>query len=251
MDRDYKDAKKLLKKEATYPTFVYSVLDNFITGQIHMDESRRTMIIGTDSGLFFVEGDIENSAFNNLLLDIYMTKKRENKRFTLFSPSKEWDEVISKLFERKLRRIFRYSFCFNIDESSRLARSEESKKASRINNQIISVSNGFKEAYYNEYWGTVENFLEKGFGYCINDNETVASECVSIFTSNKFAEIDIETQEKYRGMGLAQKVAREFIEHCIAYNVSPRWDCNIDNIASIKLAHKLGFENAKEYSLYF
>lgn len=76
-----------------------------------MDESEKTVLIGTDSGIFFVAGDETNNGFHRLFL-VYNSRKNEN-------------------------------------------------------------------SYLNEYWGSVSNFLENGFGYCILHNDIIASECVS------------------------------------------------------------------------
>lgn len=167
MNNEFEKVINLLKKndKETYPTFAYSVLNNYIPGQVYMDELKKTVLVGTDSGIFVVGGNEMNNGLNSIFLDI-------------------------------------------------------------------------------------SNFLENGFGYCLLHNDTVVSECTSIFSSSQFAEIDIATQNKYRGMGLAQNVAEIFIEHCIERTLKPNWDCDVNNFTSIKLAERLGFENPMEYSLF-
>ncbi|MFB7641920.1 GNAT family N-acetyltransferase [Peribacillus butanolivorans] len=66
----------------------------------------------------------------------------------------------------------------------------------------LSNSSEFNEDYYKEYWGSVSNFSENGFGYCILHKGKVVSECTSIFSSLQYSEIDIATHEDYRGQGL-------------------------------------------------
>ncbi len=41
-----------------------------------------------------------------------------------------------------------------------------------------------------------------------------------------------------------------FIDHCIENHITPRWDCDVDNEASIQLAQKMGFENPQKYSIF-
>jgi hypothetical protein len=43
MNREFKKAMELLKNKGkeTYPTFAYSILDNYIPGQIYVDEWRK------------------------------------------------------------------------------------------------------------------------------------------------------------------------------------------------------------------
>ncbi|YCI78741.1 GNAT family N-acetyltransferase [Bacillus sp. R1-10] len=254
MNNEFEKGINFLKKndKETYPTFAYSVLNNYIPGQVYMDELKKTVLVGTDSGIFVVGGDEMNKGLNSIFLDIYRSRKNDKKRFTLFSPSKEWDQVIIKLFGKELRQLQRYSFHFNKDTYSTIKREKVPKDfiVKRIDEKIITESLEFNESYYNEYWGSVSNFLENGFGYCLLHNDTVVSECTSIFSSSHFAEIDIATQNKYRGMGLAQNVAEIFIEHCIERTLKPNWDCDVNNFASIKLAERLGFENPMEYSVF-
>ncbi|MEE3953450.1 GNAT family N-acetyltransferase [Peribacillus frigoritolerans] len=254
MNNEFEKAINLLenKDKETYPTFAYSVLNNYIPGQVYMDELKKTVLIGTDSGIFIVGGDEMDKGLDSIFLEIFNSRKNDNKRFTLFSPSKEWDQVINRLFENELRQMHRYSFHFNKDTYSTIKKGKSPNDfiVKRIDEKIITESLEFNESYYNEYWGSVSNFLENGFGYCLLHNDTVVSECTSIFSSSQFAEIDIATKNKYRGMGLAQNVAEIFIEHCIGRNLKPNWDCNVNNFASIKLAERLGFENPMEYSVF-
>ncbi|UFU01147.1 GNAT family N-acetyltransferase [Radiobacillus kanasensis] len=255
MNEKFINAMRLIKKydnKETYPTFAYSILENYIPGQVFIEDSNRTALIGTNSGIFVVIGDPMNTSFNRFLVEILERRTKENKRFTLFSPSKTWDLVINEFLEKELRQIQRYSFHFNESKFSRLTKGEIPKefKVRKIDQKIINNSQDFNEAYLEEYWESVSNFTEKGFGYCISNNVHLASECISIFASTQFAEMDIVTQNSYRGMGLAHNVAEHFILHCMEDDKIPRWDCDVNNIASINLAEKLGFENPIKYSVF-
>ncbi|MGE7907565.1 GNAT family N-acetyltransferase [Peribacillus sp. NPDC094092] len=254
MNTEFEKVINLLKNndKETYPTFIYSVLNNYIPGKVYMDELKKAVLVGTDSGIFVVGGDEMNNGLESIFLEVYRSIKNDKKRFTLFSPSKEWDQVINKMLGNELRQMHRYAFHFNKDTYSAVNMEKVPKDfiVKRIDEKIITESLEFNESYYNEYWGSVSNFLENGFGYCLLHNDTVVSECTSIFSSSQFAEIDIATQNKYRGMGLAQNVADIFIEHCIERNLEPNWDCDVNNFASIKLAERLGFENPMEYSVF-
>ncbi|MFE4894238.1 GNAT family N-acetyltransferase [Peribacillus butanolivorans] len=61
---------------------------------------------------------------------------------------------------------------------------------------------------------------------------------------------DIATHEDYRGQGLASSIVRTFIDHCLENDIMPRWDCDILNKSSIKLAGKSGFGNPVQYSIF-
>jgi RimJ/RimL family protein N-acetyltransferase len=239
-------------KVKTVPTFSYSVLNNYISGSVFADsKTPETVLIGTESGIYFIAGKENNPKFNDFLFELYYQRKSKKLRFTLFSSTEYWDCVIKKQFNDSIKQVSRYSFVFDDNKQSHdknLFTSDYCIK--RINEELITNSLEFNEDYYKEYWGSVSNFTEIGFGYCILHKGKVVSECTSIFSSPQFSEIDIATHEDYRGQGLATTIAKTFIDHCLENDIMPRWDCDILNKSSKKLAEKLGFENPVKYSIF-
>ncbi|MFD4929749.1 GNAT family N-acetyltransferase [Peribacillus butanolivorans] len=236
----------------TVPTFSYSVLNNYISGSVYADsKTPETVLIGTESGIYFVAGKEDNQKFNDFLFELYCQRKRNKLRFTLLSTTEYWDCVINELFKDNIKQMSRYSFIFDNKKQSH----DKNLFASnyfirRINEELISNSSEFNEDYYTEYWGSVSNFSENGFGYCILHKGKVVSECTSIFSSLQYSEIDIATHEDYRGQGLASSIVKTFIDHCLENDIIPRWDCDILNKSSIKLAGKSGFGNPVQYSIF-
>ena len=241
-------------KDHVLPTFAYSVLDNYITGDIVIDEG--SLLIGTSSGIYVAVGNEQNDNFSDLLIQIFMKRKNSDQRFTLFSPTQAWDGRINELFGGELRPLQRYSFRFNLsDFPRRISSLPNDFQCNKINEDTLQSSSDFNESYIIKYWGSVERFLEKGFGYCITQSNIAhknvhASECISIFSSSEFAEVDIATNDQFRGKGLAQANAEAFITECVERELTPRWDCDIHNTASIRLAGKLGFGNPAQYSIF-
>ncbi|MCK1992103.1 GNAT family N-acetyltransferase [Peribacillus muralis] len=244
----------LYKSVDPIPTFAFAVLEQFMPGFVFVDESHspKTIGVGTNSGLYFVGGDHENDEFNKQFLRFCRSKLKEGKRFTLFSGNGKWDELISGCFKEELKQGSRYSFSFQPEgydvEAIHL---QESYTLSRLDEATIRNSSEFNINYYERFWGSAVDFLDKGFGYSVVHDETVvASECTSIFRGKVYAEIDIYTKADYRGMGLAQKAAQAFIEQCLKHKMLPRWDCNVENLASMKLAGRLGFSEPSIYSIF-
>nr|MDH3153791.1 GNAT family N-acetyltransferase [Bacillus licheniformis] len=61
----------------------------------------------------------------------------------------------------------------------------------------------------------------------------------------------ISQHTRITGGGDLQSVcASAFIAHAIKNRLKPRWDCDRQNRASIRLAEKLGFRPVKTYSLF-
>ncbi len=125
-ENDVEKAITILENNVkTVPTFTYSVLNNFISGIVYADSKNpETILIGTQSGIYFVAGKEDNQKFNNFLLELYRQRKSEELRFTLFSTNEHWDCVIHELFKENLKKVNRYSFEYDkkvLHENNRFA----------------------------------------------------------------------------------------------------------------------------------
>ncbi|PFK35746.1 GNAT family N-acetyltransferase [Bacillus cereus] len=250
---EYQTILPVLKENKRTATFAYAVCDGMIEGEIFVNEKLAAGLIATANGIYYLFGDTHDQEFQHALFsyienDVLTT----DKRFTLFVSSIEWEKVIEKHFDYSLRKSPRKKFLFQRDmfEEEKGNVDDVTYEIKRINKSIVEESTEFSELYYKEYWESKELFLEHGFGFCILQDQKVVAECVSIFKSDQFAEIDIATHPDYQGKGLARLVATYFIEHCIQNGITPCWDCDMDNIPSQRLASKLGFDHPVEYVLY-
>ncbi|MEG0440361.1 MAG: GNAT family N-acetyltransferase [Solibacillus sp.] len=240
------------KKIEEAPTFVFSLLDSTIKGTVLADSTNyKSFLFQTDSGLYYVAGQLPDELFLKNLVSVFEASVNKGKRFTLFSPTPAWNQAIENHFDKRVRKIQRYAFSFDLITYKNRKRNEINEyNVIKINQYLIEHCLEFDKKYYDEYWGSVGNFLGNGIGFCVKDKEKIISEVVSIFKSNNYAEIDITTDLSYRGKGLASIVAEKFIDYCLSENIQPRWDCDVDNSASINLGSKLGFINPIKYSIY-
>lgn len=248
-DEHYELIKTFLKDA---PTFAHSVLDFIIKGTVYADSiNYNSFIIQTDSGLYYVTGNSSNECILKGIVRIFKESVKEDKRFTLFSSTNNWNKGIESKLDNQVTKIKRYAFSFDLMEYKNRRKSNVEKyDITKINSNLINYSLEFDKKYYDEYWDSKENFLQNGFGFCVKNKEKIISEGVSIFKSKDYAEIDIITDSNYKGKGLASIVAERFIDNCLTNNIEPRWDCDVDNIASIKLGGKLGFINPRNYAVY-
>ncbi|MEK3981508.1 GNAT family N-acetyltransferase [Psychrobacillus sp. FSL K6-2836] len=234
------------------PTFVFSVLDCIIKGTVFANSTNYdSLLINTDSGLYYVTGQSTDELFVKYIVRIHEASIKQGKRFTLFSFEPIWNQAIEKYLEKKVRKIQRFGFSFDLIVYKNRKRGDISDfDVTNINQYLIEHCLEFDKKYYDEYWDSTDNFLQNGIGFCVKDGERIISGGVSIFKSKNYAEVDIITDSNYRGKGLASIVAEQFMDYCLSQNIQPRWDCDVDNIASINLGSKLGFINPKEYTVY-
>ena len=133
-------------------------------------------------------------------------------------------------------------------------------------NKNINFNNVFKINEFNEnniskineilnlnidkmFWNSYNDVIQNSLGVFLNYDDEIISVCYAAAISDRKAEIDVKTNEKYRKRGFAKIVTEHFIEKCLKNEITPIWDCYTNNIASVNLALTLGFE--KDFSYPF
>ncbi|BCB02539.1 GNAT family N-acetyltransferase [Bacillus sp. KH172YL63] len=248
---DYVKIKNLIQADSiAVPTFVNSVLDGVIDGIVYADSSvPETFFIGTGNGIYFAGGRPEGN-LAEILNGIYRDRKNQSLRFTLFTSSSDWYHLINRHLNGEVKSMRRYQFAYiGGTDLSKKDTLPEGYSISQINPSLIERSEAFGPRYYEEYWGGTDPFIHNGFGFCLLHNGNIVSECTSIFASKHYAEIDIETMTEYQGKGLAKVLTARFISECDRRGLQPRWDCGVENGASIRLAERAGFRMENEYSI--
>nr|WP_206761920.1 GNAT family N-acetyltransferase [Bacillus safensis] len=215
--------KGIRQIDPAYPVFVDAVMDGVIQGHLYVDDEVHPLVyfLEASCGIYYVAGRSEAGLLrcSAFIVDVY---------------------------ERQKRHAYVYP-----QAHSHVTSPHPGYRVERTNEQVMTASRAFPPSYYEAYWGETACFLSKGIGIAILDRENVVSECVSIFSSKDRAEIDIWTDETYRGKGLALLAAQHMISICLEKKRTPHWDCDVHHLASIKLAEKLGFQRIKTYRLFY
>lgn len=101
------------------------------------------------------------------------------------------------------------------------------------------------------FFGSPEEFIDKGFGFCIKHQGKVVS-MASTFTPfiDEFeVEVRTENSAEYRQKGLATIVCSALILHAFERGFVPHWDAA--NAISVKLALKLGYSNPYPWEAFY
>lgn len=101
------------------------------------------------------------------------------------------------------------------------------------------------------FFGTPEEFIDKGFGFCIKHEGEVVS-IASTFTPfiDEFEiEVRTENNNEYRRKGLATIVSSALILFALERGFIPHWDAA--NEISVKLAFKLGYTNPFPWEAFY
>jgi hypothetical protein len=97
--------------------------------------------------------------------------------------------------------------------------------------------------------GSAESFLEHAFGLCLMRGDEIVAEAYAPFIGNGVAEVGVVTSEAHRGHGYAP-IAVAFLAQALADRaLAMYWSCDADNVASIRVAGKVGFGPARPFQL--
>ena len=98
-----------------------------------------------------------------------------------------------------------------------------------------------------ELFGTVENAVKHTLGVVILHGDILVCEAATGAPTHGMIEVGVTTAEPYRGLGLATIACARLIEICEEQGYKTWWDCAKQNTPSVKLAHRLGYQNEREY----
>ena len=100
-------------------------------------------------------------------------------------------------------------------------------------------------------WGSIEDFMQKGFGFCTLHGEKVVCWCMADCVSGDACEVGIRTHPDYRRRGLATLTVAATVDYCLTHGfASVGWHCDKDNLGSVGVAEKAGFEKERDYVGY-
>jgi RimJ/RimL family protein N-acetyltransferase len=168
-----------------------------------------------------------------------------------YSPPVQAQAVLDRLPEGKVRRRERVRLAYqNQLFNENTFECPAGFYVRYLDSDLIEKTSHFKLEIGSRFWASTDDFLKNGIGACVMKDGEIVSLCYSACVVNNLAEIDIVTQEEYRAMGLAAIAAQNFVSECMRREITPTWDCFAANIASVRLARKLGFEEKQSYFLY-
>ncbi|MFX0113848.1 MAG: GNAT family N-acetyltransferase [Candidatus Hodarchaeota archaeon] len=245
-----------------------SVIEQTIPGRIWVDDITNplTACLWDMKGHLYLGGKAEDGFSSSIgqLIDGEIAAEATKQDITTFilhcPPETVWEEQLSqnKLFENLRKQTRRY-FIF---KELKVPWKEEiplGYSVERIDKKILTNANlrnleGLIHEINIMNHSQVD-FLERGFGFCvINEAENaIVSWCTSEYHQSKerlACDFGIETVEEYQKQGFGTLAAAAAVDYGSSNGFQMGWDTWIDNIASQRLAEKVGFEKAKDYPIY-
>jgi RimJ/RimL family protein N-acetyltransferase len=100
------------------------------------------------------------------------------------------------------------------------------------------------------YAGSLEKFFRHGIGMCLMYGDEIIVEAYASALGSPYAEIGAITHEPYRGRGYATITVAFLVEALEKLGFQAYWSCDSDNLASARVARKLGFTIEKSYEIW-
>ena len=167
--------------------------------------------------------------------------------------SKAWEVCIKECFP-EARKVTRYAIKKDTQFDLSFLRSTVKKlpegyELKEIDKDVFdlcltdSVTRDFVSSFESK-----EKYLEIGRGMVIMKSGRIVAGASSFARYNEGIEIEVDTVEEERRKGLATVASAALILRCLNEGLYPSWDAQ--NMNSVHLAEKLGYEFDHEYTAY-
>lgn len=206
----------------------------------------------------YLAGRADNADFNDAVRRLSDERiSRTVEVFKAYSTSEAWEQSIEAIFAnvslRKIERVF-----YKLGEVTISDWREHVPNGFRISEinatfETLNKLNNFgrMREEIESCWNALDDFRERGFGFCAHDETTIACWCTAEYVSAGKCGIGIETVEEYGRRGFATLTASAFAEYALAHSIAAHWDAWASNAPSVRVAEKVGFEKAEDYRVIF
>lgn len=96
-------------------------------------------------------------------------------------------------------------------------------------------------AWIAKTWGGPDGLAASGYAWGAFVEERLVAVACTFFVGNRYEEIGVVTEAAFRGLGLSGACAGALCEDIQRRGRRPSWSTSPDNIASLRVAEKLGF----------
>ena len=263
----YQSVKDQLLQLPINTLFAQTVVDGHVNGKIYVDNIQlpSTFLIYHPYGMSLLFGNQNNPDFNDAFVKyaLNLDNSRIKTEWLQTCPT-IWNEKLSDLFgnnlikeeavgeadKNKIELSTRVNFTFNEEKYNDFKRNqiETSYEIVRTEKNHFEAMKGTVVPRY--FWNTADDFCQRGVGFSLIYEGKVVSTAFSAFIVGDKLELGIESAGEYRGKGFATQTCMALIDYCLQNNFRPVWACRRQNINSMLLSQKLGFEPSMSLPFY-
>lgn len=236
--------------ELAYHLSIQAVIDGTVAGQIWVDDvaAPQAAFIRTPEGTYLA-GSPANTAFNQALAALLLTRTRASLKY---HPA-AWEETFPLLLACKFarpypRRYYTFQQFLIPDWRQQLLAGYE---MALVDAQFLARRDLANMDEVTDRVGEWTDYAREGFGFCMIHAGTIACRCIADCVSGNACELGIGTHPAYRGRGLGTLTLAATVEYCLARGLpNIGWHCVASNRGSQRVAEKVGFVPAREYTSY-
>jgi GNAT superfamily N-acetyltransferase len=257
---DYQKARSLFQP-LDYQLIIRAVLEGTSPGSVYVDDvdDPGSALLCSAEGCFLA-GDETNSAFNRALRDLLARQffagdagngADEEMVFTVQPDG--WVTKFGVIFEgRQPWQLPRKYFVGSEVKIDWRAKTPTGYSIQRIDRELLGRAEldvaSHIPSWMQANWGSIDAFMDRGFGFGTIHNRAVVSWSLADCVSGTECEIGIRTRQTYRRRGLATLTAAANVDHALSHGFARvGWHTNEENIASVRVAEKVGFIESRDY----
>jgi GNAT superfamily N-acetyltransferase len=236
---------------------MHALIEGRSNGRVYVDDPAdpTAAFVWTGTECAYVVGGQDNLEFLQALHELAVEEiipaaKSDGRDYlSLFSFPRSYATKLESLFHDQIP--LRTPLCtFSFDEGIFLSRHCAPRRQmagatalKRIGKEeLAKPENSYLAGEIAAYWGTIDSFLEEGTGFCALEGENLVSWCYVQAYGLGSQTIDIWTAPSHRRQGLGTLVAAAVIFKSLSDGYAPFWICDKANVASRRLAERLGFQ---------
>ena len=244
---DYRKVKHLVEQISVEKVYPLSLMEGLQNGEIYVDndENPTAVLIWHYCGFAHIVGECSEEFIGETIKMMKNPPDGHSGRMVLQA---ENDIRLVGLMQKDpmVRRHERYVFRF-IGEKNNIPLEMESKLKKVSSDNYERMTGRIVPTFS---WGSSEEFLKNGFGYCLIEDERMAACAFSSGISNDYVDIGVETAEECRGKGYGRIVVSAMVNETLRRGKTPVWGCDTRNEASMRLACSVGFEIVGTHEWY-
>ncbi len=261
---DYEKVRRIFAP-IDYQLTIRAVIEGTCPGKVYVDniDNPRSAFMCSVEGNYLA-GNVNNDSFNAALRDLILNRIFAGDSLWVSADymvvcihPESWTTKFDVIFEtrppQKIPRKYYTYTSLKIDWKEKLP---EGFSIHRVNQEFLKRTDldipDHLTNWMKANWGSIEDFLGRGFGFAMIHNNNVVSWCIADCVSGEECEIGIRTHEDYRRRGLATLNTAATVDYCLSKGFTKiGWHSNEENLGSIGTAEKVGFSLTHEYIWYY
>lgn len=108
----------------------------------------------------------------------------------------------------------------------------------------------YENSWISKTWGGPFGLAASGYAFGAFINERLTAVACTFYLGAHYEDIGVVTEREFRGRGLSTACAAALCENITARGHIPSWSTSTDNVASLRVAKKLGFTLQRHDLLY-